>query len=172
LGNTLDWKRLLAEQIAQNGRLFFSLARDVLRNNEAAEDVCQHALLKAWEHRDRLENAEKLKSWLATVVVNESLRMCRRVRLDAKYVAGVIQANQQPEARDHSLDIKESVASALEQLAEPQRMIVVLRLMEGISGKEVASLMDCSQATVSRLLFQAMERLRELLVDWQAPVGS
>ena len=47
----MDWDRLLSEQIRQNGRFFFRLAHNVLRDAQLAEDVCQQVMLRAWEER-------------------------------------------------------------------------------------------------------------------------
>src|SRR4051794_33679867 len=73
-----DWDRLLSEQIRQNGRFFFRLAHNVLRDAQLAEDVCQQALLRAWEERDRIQPGPTLKAWLARTVVNNSLQLVRR----------------------------------------------------------------------------------------------
>src|SRR4051812_44720395 len=68
-----DWHQLLADQVRQNGRFFFRLAHNVLRDAQLAEDVCQQALLRAWEERDRIQPGPTLKAWLARTVVNNSL---------------------------------------------------------------------------------------------------
>ena len=43
-----DYASLLAEQARNNARLFFKLAHGIVHGAEAAEDVCQQALLKAY----------------------------------------------------------------------------------------------------------------------------
>ena len=78
LGGDAEWSRLLAEQVGGNSRLLYRLAFGVLRDGAAAEDVCQQALLKAWERRESLRDAAALRAWLARVVVTESLYARRR----------------------------------------------------------------------------------------------
>jgi DNA-directed RNA polymerase specialized sigma24 family protein len=52
----VDWEQLLSDQISQDGRLLFGLAYGVLRSADAAEDVCQQAMLQAWAHRSELKD--------------------------------------------------------------------------------------------------------------------
>jgi RNA polymerase sigma-70 factor (ECF subfamily) len=164
---------LLAEQIRQNSRLFFRLAHGLLRNNEAAEDVCQQALLRAWEQRDRLVEPEALRGWLCKVVINESLRLCRRSKLERDWTShGMIAKPADVEREQQSIDLRESVAAALEKLPQLPRDVVVLRVMGDLKGQEVARILGITEVAVSRQLYQAMERLREHLIDWQTSVGG
>jgi len=53
--------------------------------------------------------------------------------------------------------------AALATLPEALREVLVLRMMQGISGNEVAELLGISAAEVSRRLHAGMQRLREFL---------
>jgi DNA-directed RNA polymerase specialized sigma24 family protein len=131
-----DWERLLAEQITKNSRLFFSLAHGLVRNSKTAEEVWQHALLKACEHRDRLLNAEALQGWLRKVVKNEGLRIRRRGRVERQATApGYLPARKAEEPPHHHVDLDDAVAVALEKLPDEVCAVVVLRLMEGLNGR-------------------------------------
>lgn len=46
---TKDAEAALIAQVKSNSRLFFRLAYGVVRDVQAAEDVCQQAFLRAWE---------------------------------------------------------------------------------------------------------------------------
>jgi RNA polymerase sigma-70 factor (ECF subfamily) len=168
-----DWERLLVEQIRQNGRLFFSLAHGLLRNSTTAEDVCQQALLQTWEQRDQLRDPAALRAWIARVVVNESLRICRRGKLELKSVAGGdLRGASAPGAPHHAVDIRDSVTAALDRLPDHLREVVVLRLMEGVKGQDVARMLGITTVAVSRQLHQAIASLREHLAVWQGAVGE
>ncbi len=160
------WKSLLAEQIARHSRLFFRLAYGVLRDAHAAEDVCQQALLKAWQQRDSIRDAGALRPWIARVVVNESLRIARRRKTEQKVHADCRQQAEMHHGGPEPL-LRPVVEEALTQLAEPVRLVVVLRTMNGLKGNEVADLLGCSASEVSRRLHEGLSRLRELLIDVQ-----
>jgi DNA-directed RNA polymerase specialized sigma24 family protein len=55
------------------------------------------------------------------------------------------------------------VEAALRELPDLTRAVVVLRIMQGMSGNEVKGLLGCSAAEVSRRLYSGMEQLRTLL---------
>jgi RNA polymerase sigma-70 factor (ECF subfamily) len=168
LADPTDCEKLLRQQIRDNSRLFFSLAHGLLRVNEAAEDAVQHALLRAWENRREPLNPSALKAWLCKVVVNESLRIRRRRKIEVR--AGAVVPSSRSgwdEPADQALDLRESIAWAMEKLPDTVREIVVLRVMEGISGGEVSRMLGISPSTVSRQLALGMERLREHLADWK-----
>jgi RNA polymerase sigma-70 factor (ECF subfamily) len=54
---------------------------------------------------------------------------------------------------------------AIDALPEPLRMVVVLRLVEGLSTAEVAEALDLSEANVKVRLHRARERLKEDLIQ-------
>ena len=65
---------------------------------------------------------------------------------------------------DRSFEVSEewlSVAPALRDLPERERMILYLRFFEGRTQTEIADELDISQMHVSRLVSQSLERLRE-----------
>jgi RNA polymerase sigma-70 factor, ECF subfamily len=161
------WAQLLAEQIRLHTRLFFRLAWGVLRDSHTAEDVCQQALLKAWQQRDHIRDAVSAKAWLTRVVINESLQLVRRRKLERRvHTEGVHMA----ESADHcsaSPLLRSMLEEALLALPEPTRLVVVLRTMDGLSGNEVSELLDCSPSEVSRRFHDGLERLRGLLADVQ-----
>lgn len=165
-----DWHALLATEVRRSARLWFRLAHNVLHDPAAAEDVCQHALLKGWEQRDRLREGPALRSWLTRVVVNESLRILRRRNVERRglRLAGTAQAAAGAAV---SSDLRESVLLALEQLPERSKAVVMLRLMQQLSGNETAELLGLSAGEVSRQLHAGMEQLRSLLDDWNTIAG-
>lgn len=158
------WGPLLAEQIKANGRLFFRLAFGILRNSSAAEDACQQAFSKAWERRGEIDGPEALRPWLAKVVINESLATVRRGKVEKRILATRAEEDvSMAVAPGTESEARESVVTALERLPETPRLVVTLRIMQGMSGKEVKALLGCSDSEVSRQLYLGMERLRTLL---------
>ena len=146
--------------------MLYRLAFGVLRDGAAAEDVCQQALLKAWERRGSLRDAAALRAWLARVVVTESLYARRRRGIERRVLARQWQPAEADGARP-SGEMRESVLAAMEKLPEQARLVVALRLMQGLSGNEAKELLGCSSGEVSKQLHRGMDLLRELLADWK-----
>lgn len=159
-----DIESLFIDEVKRRGRLFYRLAFGILRDAQAAEDVCQQAFLKAWQRRGQLRSSDALPAWLTRVVTNESLQAVRRRQrvqpvdaTDWLAETGSVGADERDERRQH-------IQAALAELPEQTRAIVVLRLIEGLSGKEVTALLGLSAPEVSRRLHQGMEQLRHKLI--------
>jgi RNA polymerase sigma-70 factor (ECF subfamily) len=163
----------LASQVYAQGRSLFRVAFGILRDAEAAEDACQQAFLKAWEHQDTLRSPDALRSWLTQTVIHESLRAYRRRKTE-----GRVLENQSRVVPAFSADNpgageqREKVLASVSELPEPTRTVVVLRVLEGLSGNEVKEIMQCSAVEVSRHLHRGMEILRGKLGSWQTNAGE
>lgn len=167
-----SWGALLAERARADGRLYFRLAYGVLRDPHGAEEACQQAMLKAWDQRDRIEPA-KLRAWLARVVVNESLYVARRRKVEQRSTATQAYRDADPgPAPLDALATREAVMLAMDRLPETTRTVVALRVMHGLSGNEVKDLLGCSAGEVSRQLHGGMEQLRGLLAEFRVGPAS
>jgi RNA polymerase sigma-70 factor (ECF subfamily) len=161
----VSWDLLLAEQLRHNGRLYFRLAHNILRDTSMSEDMCQQALLRAWEQRDRLDPSPlSLKGWLARTVVNNSLQVLRRGKIEQRVVAAQATKPAQESHDGHATaETREAILAAVARLPEETRLVVAMRLLEGMSGMQVKELLGCSSAEVSRQLHRGMDELRRVL---------
>jgi RNA polymerase sigma-70 factor, ECF subfamily len=156
-----DWERMLREQARLHGRQFFRVAFGILRDTHAAEDACQHVLMKAWELRERIRDPVALQAWLLRVIVTESLQMVRRRKSELHaYGEYVPDSGAQMSEADRA-EFRELFHAALADLPEQTQVVVVLRLIDGMTGNEVKNLLACSASEVSRRLHHGMEYLRE-----------
>lgn len=166
------WRALLAGQLRDNHRLFFKLAYGVLRDAAAAEDACQHALCQAWEHRGRIEDPAALTGWLSRTVVNRALEIARRRTTERRALDARTDPHPTGTAVGEGVAMRESIVLALDELPEMTRVVVVMRVMRGDSGNDVAATLGLSASEVSRRLHAGMEQLRRSLRDWRASVGA
>ena len=170
--NEQQWQSFLADQMARHGELYYKLAYGVLRDAAAAEDACQQAVVKALGKAEVLRGAESLRAWLARVVVNECLSMRRRQKVEKKALAERVAPAVARAPLGGDWEMREAVLSAVENLSEPSRTIVILRMLDGMSGGDVSEALECSESYVSRQLHAAMEQLREVLQDWKTTGSS
>src|SRR3712207_1202223 len=116
------WETLLSDQIRDNGRLFYQLAYNVLRDRATAEDACQQAFLRAWQERGRIQSHAALKGWLARTVINASLQTVRRGKIERRVMHN--QTRVTPDSDTHpaeGAELREAVVKALAQLPETTR---------------------------------------------------
>lgn len=157
------WELALVQQVQKNSRLFFRLAFRILRDPAASEDVCQQAFMKAWRMQDRLRDPVALQAWLMRVVVNESLQVlrARKVRM---YEPANDSAGGHPDVSALERDeFRQSFHEAVAELPDQTQTVLMLRLVEGLSGNEVKSLLGCGASEISRRLHHGLDHLRQRL---------
>ena len=157
----------------RRGRLLFRVAYGLLRNAVAAEDVCQQAFLRAWEERSRIRAPDALGQWLVRTVTNLCLRIVRRRRIERR-VLGRYAFDRQKGVRRHGYEseVREAVLSGLAKLPETTQVVVICRVMQGLSGDEVKDLIGCSASEVSRHLHRGLEQLRRLLPEFETELNG
>ena len=162
------WRQGLAQSCAAHGAFLFRLAYGILRDTHAAEDACQEAFARVCGTAPPPADPDRLRPWLAKVVVNESLARLRRAKIERRLREQSVRVATTDAAHPPDPFLRQTVLAALEQLPEPSRLVVLLRIMHGWSGNEVRELLGCSAAEVSRRLYAGMEQLRGLLAQGAA----
>jgi len=159
-----DWHELLSDQASRYARRYFRVAYGILHNAELAEDVCQQVFTNALEREHQIRQHQAISGWLMAAVVNESLMHLRRKKTEHRVLThqARMTSTTATDPVEHLSD-REEVQNALEQLDEPTRTVVVLRLMNGLSGNEVMTILECSASQVSRRLHQGLKQLRWIL---------
>jgi RNA polymerase sigma factor (sigma-70 family) len=79
---------------------------------------------------------------------------------------------QRIEAPQAEVELRLTVAGALDQLAARERVTIVLRYWEQLSVEETAAAMGCSPGTVKSQTSRAMGKLRRLLAGTPVPAGA
>ncbi len=177
-GGQAAMERLLMR--VQSVAFRFSLL--VCGDPQDAEDVMQEALLKTFRHIKKIERPEAFRTWLFRTVRNFCLMKRRKhvgepahlLSLDApaSEAAGretsamdVADAGQRPDEQALNAWLGRRLRTALAGLSPVDRMIVLLREMEGLSTREVAEITTMSEDNVKTRLHRARGRLRELLKE-------
>jgi RNA polymerase sigma-70 factor (ECF subfamily) len=161
---------------AQEVAYRFSLL--VCGHPEDAEDVMQDALLKTYQRVTQIAEPDAFRTWLYATVRNACLmKRRRRAGEPSQFVPLVSEdagdgASRAVDVADRAPAIDQQIGDvlmarrirdALQRLPPPYRMIVVLREIEGLSTKEVATVMGLSEANVKTRLHRARLMLREQL---------
>lgn len=127
-----------------------------------AEDAVQDVFADLWERRDEVK-AAGARGWLIRALYRRMVDLHRHDIV-------VRQAQLEPEESYHQheqFELKDAMAKALEQLPEQQRMLVLLRDLEGYEYAEMASLTGLSEQQVGVYLFRARKTLKKLLEEYR-----
>jgi RNA polymerase sigma-70 factor, ECF subfamily len=145
-----------------------SLARAIVRDEDAAEDLAQEVfcrlLRSAGEYRPRGE----FVAWLKRIAVNlgrDELRHRTRRGTASLEEAGEAVAPEAPEWRLllNSDALQGEMRAAIDALPDEQRLPVVMHYFGGISIRDIAWTLKCPPGTVKSRLFYGLRRIRALL---------
>ena len=143
-------------------RIAFRLAG----SHDTAEDLVQELVSRLWERPGRLAEAESAEAWLVRSLHHLHIDMIRRERRRPEGAALELnEAILAGHARDGMAGEQawrmQRVLRLVEQLPEPQRIVVVLHDMEGYSFEEIANALELRTGTVKSRLGRAHKKLRQ-----------
>jgi RNA polymerase sigma-70 factor (ECF subfamily) len=138
----------------------FRYALWLTRNQPMAEDLVQETFLRAWRSLDSLENDKAAKAWLFTILRRENARQYERYRPELVDIEGQAVAEAQDQEPDRKMD-RELLLNAIRRLDEDYREPLLLQVIGGFSGKEIAAILDLNNNTVMTRLFRARSKLKQ-----------
>jgi len=124
-----------------------------------ADDLVQDVFLQAMRRLRGLRTPGAFRGWLATIARNRAMDYFRQARPEAPLEANM---KHEPRARDGSLQALE-VLDLIRHLPEAYRGPLILRLVEGLTGPEIAHQTGLTPDSVRVNLCRGMKLLRELL---------
>ncbi|UXI01997.1 sigma-70 family RNA polymerase sigma factor [Photobacterium sp. TY1-4] len=125
-----------------------------------AEDLVQETCLRAWRSLDSLHDDKAAKSWLITILRRENARRFERKQLDLVDIDDYAIADTKHQGGD--LDAEQQLLHReIMKLAPEYREPLVLQVMAGFSGDEIAEILDLNRNTVMTRLFRARNQLKE-----------
>jgi RNA polymerase sigma-70 factor, ECF subfamily len=162
----------LNELIDRKTRPLLQLVQRILGDAEEARDVVQVTFFKVWENRRKFDDRWSPNTWIYRIASNLAIDHLRSRRSREKSCEPVrqhlIQVADSRAQRDLSRLQQNEVATIFRALAaglsEKQRMVFLLRELEGMSSQEVAAILGCRESTVRNHLFNARKHLRRELV--------
>jgi RNA polymerase sigma factor (sigma-70 family) len=90
-------------------------------------------------------------------------RLIDRLRADTRTLVPLEEAEGVAASHEYSADLSRAIAEAIRRLEPPQKQVVVLKLLRGLSFAEVAGVLGCSEAACKMRLRRALEHLRDEL---------
>lgn len=144
----------------------YRLALSILNDADDAEDVAQDTFVRAALALDRYQVGTNFRAWMYTIAIN-TCRDYLRKRASRATLNQVWESLQSPAPRSPGPEAaamqNESQArlwDLVSQLGEKHRLVVVLRLVQGLSIQEISQILEISEKTVYTRLYDAFGRLR------------
>lgn len=148
---------------------FYSMSRDP----QLAEDLCLETFARIWHLRRKYAATGSFPAYLFTCARNIWLEKCRYLGRQWKLgSARSIEAEEidipagifsRPDESAHRSELEEKILAAIAELPEEQRMVFVMRTIQGLSLDDIATVLQCPVNTVRSRKLLAVKKLRETL---------
>lgn len=128
-----------------------------------AHDLVQDTLVKAYEHWPRVRQADSPDAYVRRILLNEARGRWRR--RERTVAVARFPEGREPVAADATDEVarRAGLLQALHTLPLRQRATVILRYVEGMSERETAAVLGCSEGTVKSQSARALGTLRSYL---------
>ena len=170
-------ERAFTELIRRHQDRVFDLAYRMLGDRQEAEDLSQEIFVAVHRGLKGFRGDAKLSTWIFRVAKNHCLNRLvylkrhgggRTQGLDEGPEPAVDPATARPDRQLERRERRAILERALSELDEAQRMIVVLRDIEGLDYEEIAAVLDEPVGTVKSRLLRARAALAQVVARLEA----
>ena len=163
-------KEAFEELIRRHQHRVFAVAGGILRRREDVEDIAQQVFIKAYYSLKRFDQRAAFSTWLYKITVNECWDLLRKKKvrplvyeadLSEEQARRIITSEEEGAGPDISerLEARQRVERLLEGLDERDRLMLILKEVEGFSIEEIGKVLDLNANTVKVRLFRARRRV-------------
>ena len=158
----------------------YSVIYNMTFNHEDAADLTQDTFVKAFRSLSKFKRKSTFFTWLYRIGVNMTLTHLKKKRarkffsfdqilsgeISNKEIASLSSKETSSVKKTLLNELHEKLNEALLRLSDKHRTIVVLFEIDGLSHKEIASIMKCTEGTVRSRLHYAKLQLQSFLSDY------
>jgi RNA polymerase sigma-70 factor (ECF subfamily) len=164
-------KDAFEELIRRHQHRVFAVAGGILRKREDVEDVAQQVFVKAYFSLKRFDQRAAFSTWLYKITVNECWDLLRKKKVrplvyesdlsEEQARQAIHSAERKNDGPDISarLEARQRVERLLDGLEERDRLMLMLKEVEGFSIAEIGEVLDLNANTVKVRLFRARRRV-------------
>ncbi len=150
----------------------------IVNNRAEAEELAQEVFLRVYRARQSYEPRAPLGAWLFRIASNLGIRAARRNRrapfveteqgADSSGAVSLVDRYPDPQPDPERLvassETDRIVRNAIRALPEKERVALVLRRYEGLSYRDIAAVMECTEAAVKTYIHRGKLRVRHRML--------
>lgn len=155
----------------------YNIAFRMIGNEEDAKDAAQEALIKVFKNLHAFKGDSAFSTWLYRIVMNTCKDLLRKrkpneISIDKGFetddgeVHLEIEDNtNDPVSKYEQQEVRVTIETALDELPDNYKSVVVLREIQGLSYDEISEIEDIPVGTVRSRINRGRRILREILKD-------
>src|SRR6266478_4026488 len=159
------------ELVRRNQQRVFAVAGGILRRREDVEDIAQQVFVKAYFSLKRFDQRAAFSTWLYKITVNECWDLLRKKKVrpllyesdlseeQAQQFGGAEKLQSRAQDISDKLEAQQRVERLLQGLDPRDRMMLILKEVEGFAIEEIAEILNLNANTVKVRLFRARRRI-------------
>ena len=151
-------------------------AREILKNDDQAQDVVENLFLIIWEDRKKLDIHKSFRSYLYRSIYNACLNVIRKRKSENKYRDFFIHHADFSKTHDYGSlsyplsgiierEMEEKLHEVFNELPPQCKKIFLMSRVDDLSHQEIADKLDLSLNTVKSQIMSALKRIRVALKD-------
>src|SRR3954471_4207256 len=140
-----------------------AFALSLTNNRDAADDLVQDTILRAWKNIEKFEPGTNLQAWLFTILRNGFYSTYRKRQREVADSEGFYAGRLRAPPEQHAKCDVQDMLRALGKLPADQREALLLIVAEGLSYEEAAQVCDVAIGTMKSRVHRGRMRLAELL---------
>ena len=161
------------ELVRLHQRRVLGIVAGILRWSEDIEDITQQVFLKVFLAIRRFDGRSSFGTWLYKITVNETYDYLRKrkarklvyesdLSIEQEERLSQIPPEEPARAALEQAESRQAVERLLSELAPEERMMIVLKEVEGYSVEEISEALGMNANTVKVRMFRARRRLSDL----------
>lgn len=146
--------------VSEHADGLYRFAVSLLSDLAEAEDIVQHVFEKFWRRHEDVELGAA-KTYLFTSVHRACIDFFRRKKTSRNTTE--LLPHHDASVAGHDYETRQLIQKMLENLTEDQKSLILLRDYEGYSYKEIAEILNLTEAQVKINLFRTRKKLQFFL---------
>lgn len=154
-----------------------------LGDRELARDISQKTFVRVYDKLHGLQQVEKFSTWLFQIAVNlcrDELKAIKRrplLSLDELRENSngghdgedLVPPEPQPDPEQQACanDLTHLLNRALQEISEPQRVVIIMKEYQNLKFKEIADILGISENTAKSRMYYGLAALRKVFKEWK-----
>jgi RNA polymerase sigma factor (sigma-70 family) len=143
----------------QYSKAMYNIAIRFMSNKMDAEDILQESFVTAFEKLTELTSDNAFGSWLKRIVINNCVSQLRKNKIEFDELEESLTSGYADDGVDESGIDPALVHSAIKELPQGGRTVLVLHALEGYKHREIAEILGISESTSKSQYKRALELL-------------